>query len=88
MLRRLAMGQDLSPAIRSAGASEQAKMGRTAASRFLRTLTSERQARVVFPFPQHGQFATIETGGPQNPRALGDYSLSIPVHRRHVRACS
>jgi hypothetical protein len=80
MLRRSAVGQGLS-AGRSAGASEQSKMVRTAASRFLSTLASERQARVVFPFPLHesptlAKFARQggpgRTGGPGGNRGPGD----------------
>ena len=53
MLRRSAMGQDSSPAVKSSLASEQSAAIRTVASSFVRTLASERQARIIYPFPSH-----------------------------------
>ena len=69
-LRRLAMGQSLLPDVRSARVSEQAEMIRAAALRFVHTLASERQTRVVFPFPTHetptlAKF--VRQGGPGGP---------------------
>jgi hypothetical protein len=84
VLRRSAMGQDLSPAMQSSLASEQSESIRTAASRFVRTLASKRQARIIYPFPSHqtptmAKFAREggpvgppgRSGGPGNPGGPG-----------------
>ena len=77
MLRRSAMGQDLSPAMKSSAASEQSEAIRTAASRFVRTLAPERQARIIYAFPSH-ETPTIARftregglGGPGGPPGSG-----------------
>ena len=53
ILRRSAMGQGSSPAVKSSLASQQSAAIRTAASSFVRTLASERQARIIYSFPSH-----------------------------------
>lgn len=81
ILRRSAMGQDLSPAINSSLASEQSEAIRTAASRLVRTLAPDRQARIIYPFPSHetptmARFA--REGGPGGFAFVGEkYGESI-----------
>jgi Protein of unknown function (DUF3500) len=71
LLRHPAMGQDLPPATRtSTSAAEQSEAIRAAASRFVRALAPERQARIAYPFPSHetptiARFA--REGGPGGP---------------------
>jgi hypothetical protein len=68
------MGQELSPAMRSSLASEQSETIRTAASRFVRTLAPERQARISYPFPSHETPAMARftrEGGPGGPNGPG-----------------
>jgi Protein of unknown function (DUF3500) len=69
LLRHPAMGQDLPPATRTS-AAEQSEAIRAAASRFVRALAPERQARIAYPFPSHetptiARFA--REGGPGGP---------------------
>jgi hypothetical protein len=80
IMRRSAMGQDLSPSMQSSLASEQSEAIRTAASRLLRTLVPERPARIIYPFPSHetptmAKFARKGgpggSGAPMGPRPLG-----------------
>ena len=74
ILRRSAMGQGSSPATQSSVVSEQSDAIRTAASRFVRTLEPERQARIFYPFPSH-ETPTMarftREGGPGGPGASG-----------------
>lgn len=64
--------------MQSSLASEQSEAIRIAASRFVRTLASERQARIVYPFPSHetpimAKFARQGgPGGPGGPNGSGN----------------
>lgn len=74
ILRYSAAGQSLSPARQSSLASKQSETIRTAASLFVRTLASERQARIIYPYPSHetptmAKFA--RKGGPGGPGGPG-----------------
>jgi Protein of unknown function (DUF3500) len=74
-LRRFAMGQGVSPAMQSSPASEQSVAIRTAASHLVRTLASERQARIIYPFPSHETPTMAKftrEGGPGGPVGHGN----------------
>ena len=57
MLRRSAIGEDLSASTRPSSPTEQAKTIRDAADQFLQTLVQDRRDRVIFGFPK-GQTPT------------------------------
>lgn len=88
ILRRPAMGQGSSPAVKSSPASEQSAAIRSAASSFVRTLAPERQARIIYPFPSHdtptmakfarqgGPGGSAGSGGPDTPGGQGRFGGS------------
>jgi hypothetical protein len=75
MMCRSALSQALPPATRpSSSAAEQSEVIRTSASRFVGTLASDRQDRIMYPFPAHetpilAKFS--REGGPGGPGKFG-----------------